>query len=77
MENLEKKVNQIDKKADLSAQKLDIHCKQNDLDLTEIKNLLKDALIEKANKWVEKFVYALIVGGSLYFIYKLIDLLDK
>lgn len=28
-----------------------------------------------SSKWVEKFIYGLIAGGSLYFLYQIIELL--
>jgi len=51
-----------------------------DLKENDLAHIIKkiDGLGDRyAAKWVEKIVYGGLAGGSLYFIYKLIDLLEK
>jgi len=53
------------------------HCRQNEKDFAEIKQLLKDALENKADKWVENWMYGIIFLITSSVIGLIIYLVEK
>ena len=71
------RIMRLETKVEDLAAKIEEHCQDQARQFDEVKELIKDGLSSKANKWVEKFIYAIISGGALYFIYEVIKLIEK